>query len=968
MLSQAFYVLSLKIILENIANRSRILPNKASFESTTNFQDPETERNAISMPKDGVTTGLSVNPVWAMEPPVHHPFRISPRMLLKFTALFLLVASMSGAADIQLTPSGPVSTPQAARDAARAAAKPVRIVVSEGTYSLTEALVLSPEDSQVIWEAAPGARPVFTGGRAIKGWKQAEGGLWTAEVPEAKAEKWPFIQLWINGRRAMLARTPNKGYFNIAEAAGASVFPGITTPEFHAFSLYPEHFAILKDIPADQRDAALITVTHAWAVGQCRIQALDEPTRSVQIKGRSRYPFVTFEPDQRYWLENFRSALDTPGEWFLDQTARVLYYHPLPREDMTKAEVIAPVADQFITIKGADDIAFKGLSFQHSQYVYPKEGLHDGQAAATVGASIELENSTGIRFENCEVAHTGTHAIYFKNGCSNSTVLHCHLKDLGGGGVRIAEVSRPEEDRLCHDITVEDCIIQHCGRLHPSACGVLITHARNCAVIHCDIGDLYYTGVSIGWNWGYGESMGRENRVENNHIHHLGWAYLSDMGGFYGLGNAPGTVIRGNHVHHIVSHRYGGWGLYTDEGSGDVLMENNLVHDTSESGFHQHYGYANRIKNNIFAFGKKAQIQRSRNEGRLTFTYERNIVMWDPASPLLDGGEWNWKPLEKVERGDPKDSVIFRKNLYWPTDGKIPALLTNSTFTWDEWRKLGRDNGSLFADPLFENVAKRDFRLKANSPVSKIGFKPWDLALAGVRADGADSKAWRALAAQGHEYPTWAADAQPWPAPPYQIPMQTFESAAMGSLGIRGGKWDAQGKGDSIGVSDEAASPIPVKGEGGSKRSLKVQDAPDLAHSYDPVLDVFPQWEEGTFRVSFDIMAQPGADWFFEQRVKGGEFAAGPYLRWQKGHLVANNTGSTKLAEIPANEWVRIAITATTGSGKWAVMLTRQDGSIQEFKDLPCKPSWNAGSYLLWSALGTTKTAYFIDNLSLTKL
>lgn len=879
-----------------------------------------------------------------------------------FAFVFAFAASFTSAADISLTPGNLGSV----LELARKAPKPVHIVVAEGEYPLTETINLGKEDSQITWEAAPGARPVFTGGKAISGWQKAEGGLWKAVLPD---RTWKFEQLWVNGRRATLARSPNNGYFNIAESCGAGVFPDVKNPEFEAFTLYPEHHALLRGIPPEERDQVLMTVTHAWAVGQCRIQALDNETNSVRIKGRSRYPFVTYEPDQRFWVENFRAALDEGGEWFLDRAKGELFYHPLPGEDMTKAEVIAPVVEKFLVIKGAQDIAFKGIRFLHAQYLYPANGLHDGQAAASVDGSIEVADSSGIRFENCEVGHTGLHAIYFKNGCSDSAVVHCQLHDLGGGGVRIAETTKPEEERLCHDIAVEDCIIQHAGRLHPSACGVLITHGRNCAVRHCDIGDLYYTGVSIGWNWGYGESMGRENRVENCHIHHLGWAYLSDMGGFYGLGNAPGTVIKGNHVHDIASHRYGGWGLYTDEGSGDVLFENNLVHDTSESGFHQHYGYANRIKNNIFAFGKKAQIQRSRNETRLTFTYEKNIVVWDPASPLLDGGEWNWKLNEKAERGDPKDSLIFRKNLYWPTDGKVPALLTKTHFSWEDWRKMGRDNGSLFADPKFVDVAKRDFHLLAGSPAEKIGFKPWDLSVAGVKKDDA---AWRKLAAEGHAYPTWAETAKPWPAPPYSV-NQSFEHVALGTLGIRGGKYDKQDKGESIGASDEAASPLlvvftlPMTADVPlvSKRSLKVQDAPGLAHSYDPVLDIHPTWTGDAFSVTFDIMAQEGADWFFEMRAKNGEFAAGPYVRWQKGKLVANNGKSVPLAEVPVGEWIRVGIKAKAGSGKWSVELTRQDGTTKSFDDLPCKATWDSASYLLFSALGTTKTAFFIDNLRL---
>jgi len=891
----------------------------------------------------------------------------SPRCAIGF--VFLVFASFASAEDVVLSPDGPIARPAAARDAARLEPKPVRILVKEGSYSLTEPLLLTEADSETTWEASPDATPIFSGGKKIEGWQEVGDGLWKAPVPEAQGGGWNFVQLWINGRRATLARSPNRGYFNLADSCGKEIFPDMKEPEFEAFSLYPEDYKLLRKIPASERADVLITVTHAWAVAQCRIAALDDASSSVRIAGRSRYPFITYEPDQRFWLENFRAALDAPGEWFLDRTAGELFYRPLPEEDMAKAEVIAPVSEKLLQIKGVKEVRFEGIGFRHAQYLYPEKGLHDGQAAASVDGTIEIERSSGVHFENCEIAHTGLHGIYFKEGCSDSSVVHCHLHDLGGGGVRIGDTAKPNEEGLCHDIIVEDCIIQHLGRLHPSACGVLMTHARNCAVVHCDIGDLYYTGVSIGWNWGYGESLGRENRVENCHIHHLGWAYLSDMGGFYGLGNAPGTVIKGNHVHDVVSHRYGGWGLYTDEGSGDVLMENNLVHDTSESGFHQHYGYANRIRNNVFAFGGKAQIQRSRNETRLSFVYEKNIVVWNPGVPLLDGGEWNWKLNDKAERGDPKDSLIFRNNTYWRTDGKIPDTLTKTHFTWDEWRKMGRDSGSQFADPKFADLAKRDFHLAADSPALKLGFRIWDLDVAGVKND---DPAWRALAAEGHVYPTWEADAKPWPAPPYRVLDQGFESTALGGLGIRNARWSREDKGESIGVSEDAASPLPLR-DGSepkmSRRSLRIQDAPDLVHSYDPVLDVYPTtWEGGTFRATFDIMAQEGADWFFEMRAKGGEFADGPYVRWQKGRLVANNSPSVALADIPAGEWFRVQLTATTESGKWAVELTRQDGAKQRFPDLLCQPSWDNGGYLLWSALGTTKTAFFIDNLSLEQL
>jgi hypothetical protein len=231
-------------------------------------------------------------------------------MLSRLLALSLCAASLSAAADIHLSPTGPISTPQAARDAARTATKPARIIVAPGTYPLAETLTLGKDHSQVTWS---GTNATFTAGKPITGWQKTDGGLWKAPLPD---KAWKFEQLWINGRRATLARSPNKGYYHITEAVGAGVFPDLKeNMNFHAFSIAKEQYDVLKSIPQSERDSVLLTVTHAWAVGQCRIKELNDEVLAVRIKGRSRYPFVEFEPDQRWWVENFRAALDAPGEW-----------------------------------------------------------------------------------------------------------------------------------------------------------------------------------------------------------------------------------------------------------------------------------------------------------------------------------------------------------------------------------------------------------------------------------------------------------------------------------------------------------------------------------------------------------------------------------------------------------------------------------------------------------------------------
>ena len=226
-----------------------------------------------------------------------------------------------------------------------------------------------------------------------------------------------------------------------------------------------------------------------------------------------------------------------------------------------------------------------------------------------------MDGASHILFDDCVVRHTGDSAIWFRQGVRDCRIQHCRLHDLGAGGVRIGEGdSDPLLPHQTHRIVVDNNIIHNGGRVYSTGVGVWIGHSGNNIISHNEIADFRYMGVSVGWQWGYAPSLATQNRIRFNHIHHIGQAYHSDIGGIYTLGPSPGTVIRNNVIHDIEAYDYGGWGLYTDEGSSDVLIDNNLVYKTKSGAFHQHFGRDNLIRNNIFAMNRDQQIQLTRAE------------------------------------------------------------------------------------------------------------------------------------------------------------------------------------------------------------------------------------------------------------------------------------------------------------------------------------------------------------------
>ncbi len=626
---------------------------------------------------------------------------------------------------------GPLKSLAGARDAVRKLkskgklTEPITVYIMNGTYYLTEPVVFTPKDSgtkecPIVYQAYKDARPVFNAGKEIKGFQKVKDGLWKTKVNRK------FEQLYINGKRAVRAKEPDEGYFYI-EKINEKILGDARSRRAeaeHTIEVKPEVLAPLKGLDKDDVTSVAFLVYHKWDTTKRYIEKVDFDNNTFTIKGTKLRHWNPVSAQNHFFIENYKAALDSPGEWFLDRDG-FLHYKPRVDEKISKTTAIAPFTEKFLVFDGdpenvnhVEHITIKGLSFQYSGYTMPRSGVEPAQAANDTGATIMITGGRHINFEDCQIAHTGLYAIEFKHGCRDCSVEGCELFDLGGGGVKMGGSSNPDSSRFTKKITVHNNIIQQGGRLFPAAVGVWSGHSSDNRITHNRINDLYYTGVSVGWRWGFGRSPSKRNTIAYNHIYDIGQGVLSDMGGVYTLGKSEGTVVHNNVVHDVSAYAYGGWGLYTDEGSTGIVLTNNLVYRTTHGGFDQHYGKENVIKNNIFAFGRDFQVRRNDKEKQhSSFIFTNNIVYFDQGKVL--GGDW----------GISNDSWYkLNNNLYYNAKGDTYNF---DGKTFKQWQATGQDANSIIADPKFEAPYNDNFKLSEDSPASKIGFVPFDYCLAG---------------------------------------------------------------------------------------------------------------------------------------------------------------------------------------------------------------------------------------------
>jgi Right handed beta helix region/Fibronectin type III domain len=577
-------------------------------------------------------------------------------------ALLTTLLAATRAADIYVSPTGndanlgtidqPLRTLEHARDLARAQSKEMAtdltIHLAAGVYQLSQPLVLTANDSgqnghDIIYAALPDQHPIISGGIPVTGWKlvDANKNLWSAPAPQ---ELKNTRQLYIDGIRAQRAagRLPTK----LTE----------TPTGYTAASDMMSHWRNPSDIEFVYTGGNGIWGQPSeglgpWTEPRCPVAAIDgtnitmaqpcwnNSTRRVMLPPDSEFKRAAnlvgpahFGKEPAY-IENAYELLGIPGQWYFDRSEGKIYYTPRPGEDLTKADVEAPLLEKLIQADGSPEqpihnIIFRNLQFSYATWLFPSTGEgfseiqanymvtgDDGYATQGLGnlvpngkspfgawtktpGNISFSYDNHVRFEEDHFEHLGAAGLEFGHGSQSNTVEGCVFTDISGNGTELGGVDLPQASaaQLTADNKIDNNYFHDIGAEFHGGIAIVVGYAQRTLIEHNQIDHVPYSGISIGWGGWLdkikqpGVANNSQNNVISNNLIFDHMLLLCDGAGIYTQGQTGPSLADGEKVDaNVVRDQFStGHAIYSDNGSANMTITSNVMFHTN----HDNWGTA----------------------------------------------------------------------------------------------------------------------------------------------------------------------------------------------------------------------------------------------------------------------------------------------------------------------------------------------------------------------------------------
>ena len=576
----------------------------------------------------------------------------------------------------------------------------VRVVLGEGRYEVGSALSLDGRDSDVIWQAAPGAEVRISGGRLIDAApepvtdagllkrlpEKARGKVVQYDLAKLGVSDWgdclynhedavqrrvagtwnqgEFIQgshpppkgdasagrmeLFVDDRPLSVARTPRDVVYHTDRLLGPVDARHTPTRSFPVSAV--GWFTCREDLPAAwaaEPDPHVCGCwCRDWAEQHQRVVYLDCAKKEMRLS--EPYHQYTYRSGAEFFAFNLLCELDEPGEWYVDRaTAKLLVWMP---DAAPSHRVELSMAGRLVELAGATNVVFRGVTFE-----------------ACRNSAVKMAGCEGCVLESCTVRNVGHHALIAEDG-HGCGVRDSKLYGLGGGGAFLVDDNRLTLESSGHFAERND--IHDYGRWNrmyrPAVClaGVGMRAVGN------RIHDAPHAGILF---------FGCDLLMQSNEICRV-CRESKDCGAIY---SGRSWMLRGNRIldnsfHDIIGLR-GAYTrtIYLDDSMADTLIAGNRFERCTWAVFNGG-SRENVITNNVFIDCPHAYYtdnrgtgwQRRHIDGRLKEMREKGTLFGVPfrTGPYVE----RYPAVKVLPAPDPYNPVlnVFAHNVFARGDGR----------------------------------------------------------------------------------------------------------------------------------------------------------------------------------------------------------------------------------------------------------------------------------------------------------
>eukprot|EP01050_Picozoa_sp_SAG11_P018003 SAG11_NODE_2662_length_3119_cov_2.158609_1_plen_463_part_00 len=393
-------------------------------------------------------------------------------------------------------------------------------VAVRGTCRLAAPLELGALDSGVRWEGG-----TISGGVGVSGWRKVSeascagcGSIWIADLRDGTAAA---RQLWVGGVRANRTRMPFPQSAATKTGTGLDTTIGASWTRAKAIEMVYAGNQFCLGRPIRKPSSPNFFTWQRLPVDAVR------PTDIVlSATALSHIPLVPKQAELGLpcWVENVFELLGdnhtgSAGDYYHDGPAQKLYYV----SPVAPTAVVLPQSKALFTLNNVTDVTFVNATFAHTTWLFGEDGYTQIQAGCTnrkdrlaaapqdwdpgtaclpTPAAVEVIGSRKISFKACTFRNLGTTGVHFSGGAQNNAVTRSEFFDISAsavlfGSVNSYNISDPKEQDA--GLTVVDCTIHNVGHEYPGNCGITAFYSRGLRLLHNEISDIPYTGISIGW-------------------------------------------------------------------------------------------------------------------------------------------------------------------------------------------------------------------------------------------------------------------------------------------------------------------------------------------------------------------------------------------------------------------------------------------------------------------------------------